>query len=170
LIPTEEIENINKGWLTLNIIWAAMLISVFIYLFVGLYTEDKISIPMEKNIFDILRNTLYIVSFVTLIATKYIRKLVLSGKGLSNVKKVYQQSNQNIQHPALARYTTAMIIALAMSESIGIYGLILFFLGKNQLDLYLLILISAAAMLYYRPKKEEVISMAKELKEPRTVV
>ena len=144
MIPTKEIEKINKGWLTLNIIWVAMLISVFIYLFVGLYMEDKIAIPMEKNIFDILRNTLYIVSFVTLIATKYIRKLILSGKWLNNVK-VHQQSNQNTQHPALARYTTAMIIALAMSESIGIYGLILFFLGKNNLDLYLLILISAAA-------------------------
>lgn len=169
MIPDEEIEKINKGWVTLNIIWAAMLISVFIYLFVGLYMEDKISIPMEKNIFEILRNTLYVVSFVILIITKHLRKLVLSGKGLNNVKKIRQQSDQNTQHPALSRYTTAMIIALAMSESIGIYGLILFFLGKNQLDLYLLITISAAAMLYYHPKKEEVISMAKELKEPKTV-
>ncbi|MGD0886559.1 MAG: ATP synthase F0 subunit C [Thermodesulfovibrionales bacterium] len=169
MIPDEEeIEKINKGWLPLNVIWAAMLISLFIYLFVGLYTEDRITIPMEKNIVDILRNILYVVSLITLIASKYVRKLVLSGKGLSNVKEVYQQSNQNTQYPALAKYTTAMIIALAMSESVAIYGLILFFLGKNQWDLYLLILISAAAMLYYRPKKEEIISMAKELKEPRT--
>jgi len=165
MIPPDEIDKINKGWLTLNIIWSAMLISLFIYLFVGLYVEDKINIPMEKKTFDILKNTLYVVSFAALIATKYIRKLVLAGKGLN---KVPQQPIQNTQHPALARYTTAMIIALAMSESIGIYGLILFFLGKNKWDLYLLILISAAAMLYYRPKKEEVISMAKELKEPRS--
>ncbi len=53
-----------------------------------------------------------------------------------------------------------------MSESIGVYGLILFFMGKNRSDLYILIVISAAAMLYYRPNKEEVISMAKELQKP----
>jgi hypothetical protein len=168
MIPAEEIEMINNGWSNINIIWASMLISVFIYLAVGLYMEDKISVPMGENIFDILRNTLYVVSLVTLIITRYIRKFVLSGKGIKNVNKVNKQSNQNTQHPALARYTVAMVITLAMSESIGIYGLILFFMGKNKLDLYLLILISAAAMLYYRPKNEEVISIAKEMKEPGT--
>lgn len=159
MIPTDEMEKINKGWLPLSTIWSAMLISLFIYLFVGLYMEDKISIPMEKDILDLLRNVLYVVSLVTLIATKYIRKFVLSGKEPGDVKKVYPQPVLNTQHAALARYTTAMIIALALSESIGIYGLILFFLGKQHLDLYLLISISAAAMLYYRPNKDELISM-----------
>jgi hypothetical protein len=50
-------------------------------------------------------------------------------------------------------------VALAMSESVGVYGLILFFLGKNSRDLYLLILVSAAAMVVYRPRKDEVLSL-----------
>jgi hypothetical protein len=48
-----------------------------------------------------------------------------------------------------------------MSEAIGIYGLILFLLGKNQVDLYLLTALSAAAMTLYFPRREEVISLAK---------
>jgi hypothetical protein len=32
-----------------------------------------------------------------------------------------------------------VIASLAMSESIGIYGLVLFLLGKNSTDLYLLV-------------------------------
>jgi hypothetical protein len=52
-----------------------------------------------------------------------------------------------------------MILAWAMSESIGIFGLVLFLLAKNPTDLYLLILISAAAMLIYRPRKDDVIGL-----------
>jgi len=59
----------------------------------------------------------------------------------------------------LQKYSAATIVALAMSESIGVYGLILFFLGKNSTDLYLLILISAAAMVIYRPRKDEMLNL-----------
>jgi hypothetical protein len=41
-----------------------------------------------------------------------------------------------------------MIVSLAMTESVGIYGLVLFFLGKNTMDLYLLIAVSAVAMFF----------------------
>jgi uncharacterized membrane protein YccC len=51
-----------------------------------------------------------------------------------------------------------MIVAWALLEGIGVFGLILFLLGKNPMDLYLLIMISAAAMLWYRPKKDELIN------------
>ncbi|MBN1365798.1 MAG: hypothetical protein JW976_13395 [Syntrophaceae bacterium] len=165
MIKNEEIESFNRGWRTLNIAWVAMLMSLFIYLFVGLYSEDIINLPMEKAIFDKLRNILFVVSFFTLIAIKYIKNLILSGKGLNIVKTAQQQSNQNAPNPAIARYTVATMIALAMSESVAIYGLVLFFLGKNKFDLYLLILISAAAMFYYRPKKEEAVGTNKESKQ-----
>ena len=44
----------------------------------------------------------------------------------------------------------------SMSLLIGFCGLVLFLLGKNQMDLYILIVISAAAMIAYRPKAEEI--------------
>ena len=59
----------------------------------------------------------------------------------------------------LPKYSIAVIASLAMSESIGIYGLVLFLLGKNAMDLYLLVGISAAAMFYYRPKKDELLNL-----------
>ena len=159
MIPNEEIEKINRGLLTLNVIWAAMLISLFIYVLVGLYIKDTLRITMETNVIDILRNVLYAVSIITLITTRFIRKLILSGKGTSTLQSSYQSD----QPRALARYTSAMVVSLAMTESIGIYGLVLFFLGKNEVDLYLFILISAATMLIYRPKRDEIISLTQEL-------
>jgi hypothetical protein len=69
------------------------------------------------------------------------------------------------QHPAAAKYTTALVVAMALSESIGIYGLVLFFLSKDSLTLYLFILMSAIAMFYYRPRKEELLQVALEMQK-----
>ena len=159
MIPNEELERINKGLLTLNVIWAAMLISLSIYVFVGLYIKDTLRITMEKNVIDMLRNSLYLVSVITLIATRFIRKLILAGKGINAERSSYQSD----QPRGLAIYTSAMVVSLAMTESIGIYGLVLFFLGKNEVDLYLFIVISAATMLFYRPKRDDIVSLTEEL-------
>jgi len=40
---------------------------------------------------------------------------------------------------------------------------LLFFLGKDSMTLYQLIIISAAAMVYFRPRKEELLNLAKEM-------
>lgn len=152
-------QEIDKGLLNLKIIWFAMLISLVIYLVLGLYAGINFGPSMKEDAFGILRTLLYIVTFITLIATRYIRKLVLSMKG------PYQRSSQTFEYPTLQRYRTAMVIALAMSESIGIYGLVLFFLGKNPIDLYLLILISAGAIFMNRPRREEVIHLVRDAQE-----
>ena len=50
----------------------------------------------------------------------------------------------------------ALVLCLALCESIGIYGLVLFFLGDTFQTLYTFVVISAAGMFYYRPKREEL--------------
>ncbi len=149
-------QELNKGLLPLKIIWFAMLMSLVIYLFVGLYAGTHFSPLMKEDALGILRTLLYVVSLITLIATRYIRKLFLLEKGQ------YQQASQSLQHFALERYKIATIVALALSESIGIYGLVLFFLGKNHMDLYLLIAMSAVAMFLYRPKRDELFYLTQE--------
>jgi hypothetical protein len=49
-----------------------------------------------------------------------------------------------------------MVVSLALSESIGIYGLVLFFLGESFRTLYIFLGISALAIFLYRPKREEL--------------
>jgi hypothetical protein len=155
----DELKTIDKGMKTLTIIWAAMLISLATYMFVGIYATSSFSTSMDEKILKIIRNVLYLVSIVTLVATKYIRNIILRSK--------LTESHQGakFRHPALSKYSTAMIVSLALSESIGIYGLVLAFLGGNTTDLYLLVFIAAAATVYYRPKKEEVVGLAKQLKK-----
>ncbi len=149
-------QEFDKGLLTLKMIWFAMLISQVLYLFVGLYIGTDLRPSMNEETFNLFRGALYVFAFVTLIISRFIRKLILSGRGqLKLATRAFQQST-------LQRYTTATIVSLAMSESIGIYGLLLFFLGKNHMDLYLLLLISAAALWVYRPRKDELIHLARE--------
>jgi len=149
-------EELSKGLLTLKVIWFGMLGSLAIYLFIGLQITTNLQTSMNESTFAILKKVLYIFTFVVLVITKYIRKYMLSEKGQ------HGQATQSFQHPALQKYATAMIVAWALSESIGVFGLVLFLLGKNPTDLYLLILISAVAMLIYRPRKDEVISLSQK--------
>jgi len=60
------------------------------------------------------------------------------------------------QAALLAKYTTVHIVSLALSESIGIYGLVLFFLGDGFGTLSTFLGISALAIYFHRPKKEEL--------------
>jgi len=149
-------EDLGKELLRLKVIWFGMLGSLAIYLLIGPQIATNLQVSMNESTFAVLKAALYIFAFVILIITRYIRKLILSAKGQ------HRQATQSFQHPTLQKYTTAMIVAWALSESIGIFGLILFFLGKNRTDLYLLILISAIAMLMYRPRKDEVISLSQK--------
>ena len=147
-------EELKKGLLTLKVIWFAMLGALAIYLLIGLRIAANLQPSMGKSTFSILKTVLYLFTVFILIITNYIRKRILSAKGQ------HRQATQSLEHSGLQRYTTAMIVAWALSECIGILGLVLFFLGKNPTDLYLLILISAAAMLIYHPRKEEVIGLS----------
>lgn len=154
-------KELNKGMLNLWIIWFAMLASLVIYLFVGLRVETIVQVPMNKDTFAMIKKVLYVVATITLIATRYIRKFFFSGK-------IRHRATQISQHPSLQKYTAAMVLYWAMLESIGIYGLILFLIGKNRLDLYLLILISAACISVYRPRRDEAIKLAQEGREEST--
>jgi DMSO reductase anchor subunit len=149
-------EELSKGLLILKVIWFGMLGSLVIYLIIGLLIATNLKTARDESTYAVLKPALYIFTIVVLIVTKYLKEHILSGKGQ------HRQATQSFQHPALQTYTSAMILAWALSEGIGIFGLVLFLLGKNRMDLYLLILISAAALLIYHPRKDDLIGLAKK--------
>ncbi|MBN2107896.1 MAG: hypothetical protein JW832_10770 [Deltaproteobacteria bacterium] len=145
---------IDKGLLILRVIWCAMLASLAIYVFAGLQVAANMQVSINQDKLDMLRKIFYALAGVTLIITRYVRRFILSAGGRAG------PAAQSSESPVLQKYATAMIIAWALSESIGIYGLVLFLLGKNATDLYLLILIAAAALLLHRPARDEIMSLA----------
>lgn len=149
-------DEIGKSLTILKVIWFAIFGSLAINLVVGLQFATSVRISLDEEILSHLKSAFYILAVITLIFIRYIRKFILSPKGPDG------QVNKLSRPPVLPKYTVAMIVTLALSESIGIYGLVLFLIGKDPMDLYLLILISAMTMIIYRPKKEEVIHLSRE--------
>ena len=55
-------QELNKGLLTLKIIWSAMLMSLAVYLFVGLQIAANVQSSMTDETFGVLKTVLYIIA------------------------------------------------------------------------------------------------------------
>jgi hypothetical protein len=160
-METTDKEAIEKGLRILWVIWVAMFGSLLIYVFICHQLGENMRPTGHPDFpLGLLKNILYIVALVTLVGTHFIRKLMLASRLGSSEARPSKTGVASVAPSFVARYTAALIVSLALSESIGIYGLVLFLLGDNFQALYIFIGISAAAMFFYRPKREELESLA----------
>jgi len=163
MIDRDALNQADKGMRNLYLIWAFLLGSLAIYLFVGIYLKDSTGIRMrETSQNEVLRWVLYLVSVVTFAMIYPLKRAIMK------IVKRAERPPNTTKNPSsvIARYTTAVITSLAVAESIGIYGLVLYFLGGKKGDLISLFLLSAVAMVLHRPKREELLAMmSREAKE-----
>jgi MFS family permease len=161
MVEATERGAIEKGLRVLWIIWAAMLGSLLIYVFICHQFGEEIRRTASPDFpTGQLKNILYVVVIATLFITYFLRKLILSSRFSSSDAKLFKPETASNQPAFLTKYTTAMIVSLALSESIGIYGLVLFLIGDSFQTLYIFTGISAAAMFFYRPKREDLETIA----------
>jgi hypothetical protein len=59
------------------------------------------------------------------------------------------------------QYSRAVILSLALAEAVAIYGLVLFLLFRHVADLYLFTGASAAALIFLRPRLDELEELAR---------
>jgi F0F1-type ATP synthase membrane subunit c/vacuolar-type H+-ATPase subunit K len=146
-------QDVNRVMAVLKIIWMALLGSLALYVVVGRLAAPDLAFTVGDEAFRMLRIALYALGSATLLAAGYVRRLILG----AGERSVGPDPDRRASLPQ--RYSSAVIASLAMSESIGIYGLVLFLLGKNATDLYLPAGISAAAMFYFRPRKDKLLDL-----------
>ena len=158
---TIDREVLQKGLRTLWVIWIAILASLVIYIFICHFigAEIRQNAPPDFPI-DRLEKILYAVALATFLLAFFLRRLMVSSRLSGAQGLVAKPLSGSSQPPYLARYTIAVVISLALAESIGIYGLVLFFLGQDFQTLYIFIAASALAMILFRPKVEELESLA----------
>jgi hypothetical protein len=147
MITDQEIESRFKF---VKFIWFVMLISLGIYLLVGLQIGDTFPVMMPDETLSTIKTVFYIAACVILIAARQLKKFLLNRKVSVN------PSADFFETAIFQKYLFATAIFWALSESIGVFGLILYLLGKNTNDLYILMLFSAAAIILTPPKKEDV--------------
>jgi hypothetical protein len=158
----------EKGLRTLWIIWAAMVGSLLVYVFLcHQFGEEMRPTGIHDLPVGLIRNILSVVTLVTLILAHFIRKRMLEGRLGSSGSGLLKPGAASSEPSSLILYTTAVILSLVLSDSIGIYGLVLFMLGDSFRTLHVFIGISALAMYFYRPKREEfeTLALAMQAKE-----
>lgn len=163
MLEKSEIEQLNKALPVIMAIWFALICSLAVYVGVAKFMEDKLP-SMEEGFPLATMNTIFSgLAVVILIAAHFIRKTMLN-PARTSVSMMGAASSGPAQHPAAAKYMVAMIVSLALSESVGVCGLVLFILGRETSTLYAFMALSAVAMFYFRPKKEELMDLALEMK------
>ena len=167
-MEAQEKNALDKGMKTLWLIWAAMLVSLLIYIFLCHQLGEGFKGTGASNVpIGLLRNIFFVVAVADLIVSYYLRRFTLKGRtraaGVTAGKGLFAQK----QPAFVSQYSAAVIVTLALSESIGIYGLVLFLLGGGFKTLYIFIVVSALAMVFYRPrpKREEMEKLAMAYKK-----
>lgn len=159
-MPEEQDKALDRYFLTLWIIWAAMLSSLVMYLLIchaapGIRAEQPMGIPL-----GLLGNILLGVSAAELLILYFIRRARFSPTARGPINRHVEQKPLISNRMFMSKYAAIVIVSLAVSESIGIYGLVLFILGDAYSTLYTFILISALAMVAFRPKAAELERLA----------
>ena len=110
--------DLQRGLTTTKGIWLALFLSLILYVFIAPMLFRSAQVTFSQENYQTLRLALFACAGLTLVLSWFLRKYLLAappGKRTTN-------SNQ---HPAVARYISIMMVAMGMSEAIGVYGLIL---------------------------------------------
>lgn len=161
MVDVSEAGKMEKRLLTLWIIWAGIFISPFLYVLICHLWGDGIRRNAMPNFpLDLTRNVLYGVATFTLVLTHFLRKFMFSERSSASGPTSLAPQIDLTRSSLISRYATSMIISLALSESIGLYGFVLFLLGDNFRTLYIFVGVSALALFFYRPKREQIETLA----------
>ena len=153
----EEKRELDRAWKVIVIIWSAIFISLPVYLAVCYLLawqnvlKPDLSVPLNS-----LAMVLIGVSGATLFGAFFIRKKILAVDQLQVSADWLQQVK--------ARYTGATIISAVLTESIGIYGLVLFMISQNFVLLYQFLLVSAVGLFFFRPRRKELMEFAAKMR------
>ncbi|MBF0412040.1 MAG: hypothetical protein HQK70_04930 [Desulfamplus sp.] len=156
-MQTDNNDAVRKGFIRIWIIWGAMFFSLFIYVALCNILEPTwVALITLDFPIDTLRNVLYGTSIIMFLIGDYIRKYIIKSNSSAQFTRFNQLAAQTNIPASLLKYQTAVIISLAFSESIGIFGLIIFLLSKDIGSLYIFVGSSAAAMLYHIPRISDI--------------
>ncbi len=155
MLTDHEKDYLHQGFSIFKYLWVAMLASLGVYIvvceFIAKSGAEDVPVNPDFSI-EAFSKGFFCSSFFLLVISIFLRKAMLSAKFFSPSPN---SSNQTLNR-ALRRYLFAMMISLAISECVGVFGIVLFLNTGVLLLLYPFIIVSAAAMIYHRPKYKEL--------------
>ncbi len=137
-------EDLRKQYLILKIIGGAMIASIFIYAgvteWIRANNEPFTGFVKPVPPMEILRSALIAVALIEFVLLNILRKLFKSGK-----LDAFLKASARGGGVAFAPFMSFSMITFALSESICIFGLVLFFIAGSRMDFYIFFALSLVA-------------------------
>jgi hypothetical protein len=138
-----------------------MFLSLWAYIVVCHELEKEVPYLKEYVLpLELLKYVCFALSLIALYLSHHFRKHMLERPSIESDQKIIERANKLGKPAILVKYSTIVLISLALSESIALLGVVYFFLSGNYQTLYSLIGISAIAMVYHRPKAKKLASLS----------
>ena len=156
-------QKLNKEWAKITLIWGVALGLLVIYLVICKIFGSQLQIDVFPDSHDdqikFMKYGLYAASVLTIVFTIFIRKFLFRAWEGSDIVNLDLQAQDIAKQQALKKYAIITFMVMATLQNIGIFGVILFFFSGDSTALYKLLIVSAAAILYFRPRKEELLRL-----------
>lgn len=180
-LDSADLQQIDKAYRTLRVIWIGMLASLGVYILIANLLGPVLGMmPMFAGTDDPAVAKygwgLYGIAVAELVVVYFFRRGLTQQKdaGSRASDRLDYLSFQSAQQPvswgvqeALGMYKNGMILSLGIAEAIALCGFMGFIIRTDYLQLYLLTAVSLAALVYIRPKKQEMIDLAERLKKDK---
>lgn len=165
----------NQVYKRTAIIAAAFIIMTFAYAGVIELIMPKTSLPEFNNYFySQIRNIMIIIMAVVVIGISFLKNLILAGKFKmkTKIRTGEPTPNDSIEYKSddlLRRLYLSTIISYAAWDSIAVFGIVLYILGRNKTDFYTFVGAALILMIAYFPRKsswESRMNFISESNEP----
>ncbi len=140
-------ETLQKEFRVAQVIWMAILAALVIYVVLGHYFHGKAMVDLGDISVVWIRNLLVLAGGMMLISSFFIRRVMLARSASAQLPD---------EQAVAAKYKMATMVAAGLCEAVGLFGLVLIFLGDSLQALYLVNVVAAVARILHRPKMEEL--------------
>jgi hypothetical protein len=165
MLKPEEKKQLERVIFRAKILWAFFFSALASYLIIGHDIGTAIGNKLDNFTFWVVTATPGVITCVILATTYFFKKLMLNPRPSNPILRIIQKMFSSVTPPfplysrysrSMSRYIAVQIICIAFSESVGIFGLVLFLISGKFVILYSFIIISALALYYFRPKFKEL--------------
>lgn len=150
-------KDIIRRCMRLNwIIWGAMLLSLGVFILICHIAKEELKAEIGKGYpIAFIALGLLIVTTIQMACIPLLRNFILRAGSKDLRTGSHVQYERSVIDIAINKFTTALIVSLAIAEIVAIYGVVLFFISGDFRLLYFFNAIAAIAMLIYRPRASE---------------
>jgi len=149
-------DNLRAAYRVAVIIGLAMMASLLAYAaVVGVLEKGAVEFnapAMTGNHLEIMKFVLIGLTVILYFIIRFVNSVLVKTKGEGRMGSDARARQTSGVPPEFVRLTTAAVVTYALCETPAIFGLVLFFIGRNSSDFYLFMLISLFFFAIYFPK------------------